>query len=449
LVLVIHPLLAETMRLDAGSFRYLTKEDVRILTAVEMGMKNHEFVPEQLIESIAHLRRCGVYGRIQILMKHGLLCHEGRAANGFKLTYNGYDCLALRALTNRGLVSSVGTRIGVGKESDIHMCTDDKDTPLVVKFHRLGRISFRAVKSKRDYLQNRSHASWLYLARLAASKEFEYMKVLYEAGFPVPKPVDNNRHAVLMEYVEGSIPLYQLSAEVDVELIEKLLDVIFKILLRFAACGLVHGDFNEFNLLVDLANIQKVTVIDFPQIISMDHSEAKIQFERDVTCIEKFFGKRFRIQVDGPSFQEAYDMYLANKDGALNQIVKMEEGADDLLLNDGSSERVDEEEEEGSVASVKSHAEDEDAGSSEDSCSSEDGLVTPERNSKDCRDDIIQDPRYVLKMKKREEQRNAPKVSVVPQTRAGKSLAKPNKQKRGQHSAAVREARAWKAEGGW
>ena len=442
------------MRLDAGSFRYLTKEDVRILTAVEMGMKNHEFVPEQLIESIAHLRRCGVYGRIQVLMKHGLLCHEGRAANGFKLTYNGYDCLALRALTNRGLVSSVGTRIGVGKESDIHMCTDDQDSPLVVKFHRLGRISFRAVKSKRDYLQNRSHASWLYLARLAARKEFEYMKVLYEAGFPVPKPVDNNRHAVLMQYVEGSIPLYQLSAEVDVELIEKLLDVIFKLLLRFAACGLVHGDFNEFNLLVDLANIRKVTVIDFPQIISMDHPEAKIQFERDVTCIEKFFGKRFRIQVDGPTFQEAYDMYMANKDGALNQIVRMEDGVDDLLLNDGGSEggeEQEEDEEEGSVSSDESHAEvvEEGSESSEEFSSSEDELDTPERHPKERRDDIIQDPRYVLKMKKREEQRNAPKVSVVPQTRAGKSQAKPNKQKRGQHSAAVREARAWKAEGGW
>ncbi len=40
------------MRLDASGFRYLTKEDVRLLTAVEMGLKNHEYVPEQLVESI-------------------------------------------------------------------------------------------------------------------------------------------------------------------------------------------------------------------------------------------------------------------------------------------------------------------------------------------------------------------------------------------------------------
>lgn len=43
---------------------------------------------------------------------------------------------------------------------------------LALKLHRLGRTSFRAVKNKRDYLKNRSSASfsWLYLSRLAALK---------------------------------------------------------------------------------------------------------------------------------------------------------------------------------------------------------------------------------------------------------------------------------------
>ena len=43
---------------------------------------------------------------------------------------------------------------------------------LALKLHRLGRTSFRAVKSKRDYLRDRSSASfsWLYLSRLAALK---------------------------------------------------------------------------------------------------------------------------------------------------------------------------------------------------------------------------------------------------------------------------------------
>jgi hypothetical protein len=48
---------------------------------------------------------------------------------------------------------------------------------MALKLHRLGRTSFRAVKSKRDYLQHRQNYSWLYLSRLAALKEYAFMKV--------------------------------------------------------------------------------------------------------------------------------------------------------------------------------------------------------------------------------------------------------------------------------
>ena len=36
---------------------------------------------------------------------------------GYKLTFGGYDYLALKALTNRNVLHSVGNQIGVGKES--------------------------------------------------------------------------------------------------------------------------------------------------------------------------------------------------------------------------------------------------------------------------------------------------------------------------------------------
>lgn len=37
--------------------------------------------------------------------------------DGFRLTYLGYDFLAIKTLVNRGVFSSVGRQIGVGKES--------------------------------------------------------------------------------------------------------------------------------------------------------------------------------------------------------------------------------------------------------------------------------------------------------------------------------------------
>lgn len=60
---------------------------------------------------------------------------------------------------------------------DIFEVAREDGTVLAMKLHRLGRVSFRAVKSKRDYLRHRSSYNWLYLSRLAALKEFAFMKV--------------------------------------------------------------------------------------------------------------------------------------------------------------------------------------------------------------------------------------------------------------------------------
>lgn len=55
---------------------------------------------------------------------------------------------------------------------------DDLPMPAVLKVHRLGRISFRKIKEKRDYLGKRKSApNWMYLSRLAAKKEWQFMQV--------------------------------------------------------------------------------------------------------------------------------------------------------------------------------------------------------------------------------------------------------------------------------
>ena len=158
---------------------------------------------------------------------------------------------------------------------------------VVIKFHRLGRISFRAIKEKRDYLEHRKSASWLYLSRLAALKEFAYMKVLYEHGFPVPRPLDVNRHCIVMELVEG-YPLCQVKHMVHPA---KVYSECMNLIVRLALCGLIHCDFNEFNLLI--SEKEEVTMIDFPQMVSISHFNAREYFDRDVQCIRTFFKRRF------------------------------------------------------------------------------------------------------------------------------------------------------------
>ena len=45
--------------------------------------------------------------------------HENIKYDSYRLTYLGYDYLCLNTFVKRGLISSVGRQIGVGKESDI------------------------------------------------------------------------------------------------------------------------------------------------------------------------------------------------------------------------------------------------------------------------------------------------------------------------------------------
>jgi RIO kinase 2 len=143
------------MKLDVNVLRYMTKEDFRVLVAIEMGMKNHDIVPTELIIILAGLRHGGVMKFISTLARAKLIAHDRSIFDGYKLTYSGYDYLALNTFLKRGSCTSVGRQIGVGKESDIFLCANEEEEVRCLKLHRLGRVSFRQIKNKRDYLQNR------------------------------------------------------------------------------------------------------------------------------------------------------------------------------------------------------------------------------------------------------------------------------------------------------
>ncbi|KAL8491637.1 hypothetical protein ACS0TY_023290 [Phlomoides rotata] len=280
------------MKLDVNALRYLSKDDFRVLTAVEMGMRNHEIVPAELIDRIASLKHGGTYKVLKNLLKHKLLHHDSTKYDGFRLTYMGYDFLAIKTLVNRGIFTSVGRQIGVGKESDIFEVATEDGTILAMKLHRLGRVSFRAVKNKRDYLRHRSSFNWLYLSRLAALKEFAFMKALGEHGFPVPNAVDCNRHCIIMSLIQG-YPLVQVK---QLQNPDTIFETILGLVVRLAEHGLIHCDFNEFNIMID--DDEKVTMIDFPQMVSVTHRNAKMYFDRDIECIFKFFRKRFNLSFE-------------------------------------------------------------------------------------------------------------------------------------------------------
>lgn len=247
------------MKLDVNVLRYLSKDEFRVLTAVEMGMKNHEIVPAELVDRIAGLKHGGTYKNLKTLLRHKLVHHDSSKYDGYRLTYMGYDFLAIKTFANRGMIVGVGRRIGVGKESDIFEVATEDGRTLAMKLHRLGRTSFRAVKSKRDYLRHRNSYNWLYLSRLAALKEFAFMKALEEHGFPVPSAVDCNRHCVLMSLVPG-YPLVQVK---QLQHPKQIFNTIIGLIVQLAEHGLIHCDFNEFNIMVRLFMLYSISLYAF------------------------------------------------------------------------------------------------------------------------------------------------------------------------------------------
>ena len=162
------------------------------------------------------------------------------------------------------------------------------------------------------------------MSRLSALKEFTFMKVLKENGFRVPEPVAQSRHTVVMELIDA-FPLRQIQ---EVPNPAGLYAELIEIVLRLAKFGLIHGDFNEFNILIreekspaaetsenpeteesdSKAGVALIPVIiDFPQMVSIDHTNAEMYFDRDINCIKRFFERRFNFVSDeaGPFFVDA------------------------------------------------------------------------------------------------------------------------------------------------
>ena len=77
-------------------------------------------------------------------------------------------------------------------------------------------------------------------------QEYAFMQALYQAEFNVPTPVDQNRHCVLMTIVPG----FTLSNINKMMHPERVYQRCLNTCTRLAQHGLIHGDLNEFNIMV-------------------------------------------------------------------------------------------------------------------------------------------------------------------------------------------------------
>ena len=211
---------------------------------------------------------------------------------GYGLTTRGLDLLALHALSGLVNIQKIAKRFDVGKEADIHICYTVDGLPYIIKVFRLGRTSFKKVRSVRPgyYV---SAGGWLSLNIRAASKEYEILQRLWSAGVSVPKPIAKAYHAILMEYVPGK-ELHKVEIQNPKEVFREILEEILK---AYYMAGIVHADLSEYNVLVDERNFE-IWLIDWPQWLDTNHEEAEDYLKKDIEQIIRFFNRKYRIPIE-------------------------------------------------------------------------------------------------------------------------------------------------------
>jgi len=270
-------------------FRKLESEDLRVLQVIEAGMSKHEFAPKELILKFTKFSVGEAAFRLNRLSNFRLIRRMRGAYVGYALNYAGYDCLAMNALVRGDILEAFGKPLGIGKEADVYDALSPKEERLAVKFHRLGRISFRQTIRKRGYTTERT--AWLFQSRIAAEREFQALRLLFSQGVAVPRPVSQNRHVLVMGMIEGA----ELAEYKEISEPKKVLkEILQNVRKTYSKAGVIHADLSEYNII--LKPNMHILIIDWPQYVAKNHPNAQQLLTRDVRNILRFFSRRHTLK---------------------------------------------------------------------------------------------------------------------------------------------------------
>jgi RIO kinase 2 len=208
---------------------------------------------------------------------------------GYTLLVTGLDIYVLKILSDKNIITALGPQIGIGKEAEVYLAHDLLEQDRILKMFRLGRSSFKQIKRKRDVTAGIN--SWLLLNIETAKKEYDILTYLRGSSSSFPIPLYRSFHCIVMEAIYGN-RLSDIEYLNDPELV--LEKIINNISIAYSK-GLINGDLNEYNILV---NDDNIFILDWPQAVGVDTVNADIVLTRDVKNILNFFSKKFNVKED-------------------------------------------------------------------------------------------------------------------------------------------------------
>jgi RIO kinase 2 len=274
------------------AIRKLEPEELQLLQSIEQQLKNYEYAPIDAIQNQSKLPISEIDYRLPFLIKRGVVRSWRGKYVGYTLTTAGHDTLAIDALVKEGIIEAFGRPLGVGKESDVYDALAPDGKHVALKFHRIGRTSFKKTKLKRNYTVKYSYTpDWHHQSRISAKKEYYALKVLHPKGVAVPEPIKQNRHVLVMGMIDGA-ELYNFPELPDTQSI--LDEIVVNIRKSYQDAKIIHGDLSPFNII--LHPNMHIFIIDWPQNIPVTHPNAKELLERDIQNVLTFFKRKYGLE---------------------------------------------------------------------------------------------------------------------------------------------------------
>ena len=269
------------MRRLRDEVREVTGGEIRVLKAIYSLSHEYNFVPLNLIQEKV---KGDVDSLTRSLAGKKLVQRRKKDYEGVRLTFTGLSMLALKTLSQKGVVDSLGSVVGVGKESVVYDALSGRYGEVVLKFHMIGAPSFKKVKEKREYYNH----NWIILSSLSAKREYKCLQKL-SGTVNVPSPYGLAYNAVVMERIDG-----RELCRTNLEDPEFYLSEILRQMREMYRMGIIHGDLSEFNILIVE---DKPYFIDMPQYAESSSIIAEKLLERDVHLVLKHFRKKYGLNI--------------------------------------------------------------------------------------------------------------------------------------------------------
>lgn len=209
--------------------------------------------------------------------------------------------------------AAIDTELGIlktGKEADVFLierATENDSALLAAKRYRppdqrmFNRSSLytegRSVRRSRDAraLKKGSGYGRAVEASRWADAEWQYLRLCFEAGAPVPYPVQILGSEILMEFIEdpespGAAAPRMHRVHPDPARLRLYWSQLVDAMKIFARLGFAHGDLSPYNV---LAAGDRLVVIDLPQCVDLAGNEQGFELlQRDCQNMCAWFGAR-------------------------------------------------------------------------------------------------------------------------------------------------------------